>query len=118
MIEIARIKSHQAELLQQLRLKALKDTPDAFLETYDDAREHPIEYWRESAKRNAISPTSTYFLGYVNDNPAGMIGAYVVDDGFRDTGVREVSPAKPDAIGKKMEYDFFNQDIQSACSLV
>lgn len=80
MIEIERIKPHQGELLRELRLRALQDAPDAFLENYDDARNQSLEHWEERAKRNAISSSSTYFFGFFDGNLLGMVGAYISGD--------------------------------------
>jgi GNAT superfamily N-acetyltransferase len=79
MIEVQRIQSHQGELLRELRLQALRDAPDAFLENYDNASQKSIEQWQASAQKHATSPQATNFLGYLNGRPAGMIGACVTD---------------------------------------
>ncbi|MBW4623765.1 MAG: GNAT family N-acetyltransferase [Cyanosarcina radialis HA8281-LM2] len=79
-IEVERIQSHQGELLREIRLRALKDAPDAFLENYDRASEQPWEYWQASAHKHATSSQSANFFGFFNGTLAGMVGAYITDD--------------------------------------
>jgi hypothetical protein len=43
MIEVKRIQPHQGDLLRELRLRALQDAPDAFLENYDTASKQSIQ---------------------------------------------------------------------------
>lgn len=56
MIEVKRIQPYQGELLRELRLRALQDAPDAFLEDYDSASQKSIEQWQMSAQKHATSP--------------------------------------------------------------
>jgi GNAT superfamily N-acetyltransferase len=79
MIEVKRIQPHQGELLRELRLQALQNAPDAFLENYDSASQKSLEYWQASAQKHATSPQAANFLGYLNGKPAGMIGANIID---------------------------------------
>lgn len=80
MIEVKRIQSYQGELLKELRLRALKDSPNAFLGNYDTASNQPIEHWQECAKKHATSPLAVNFFGFLDSEPAGMVGAYVAND--------------------------------------
>jgi ribosomal protein S18 acetylase RimI-like enzyme len=80
MIEVKRIQPHQSELLRELRLRALQDAPDAFLENYDNARKKSIEHWQASAQKHATSPQAVNFFGFLNGELAGMVGAYIADD--------------------------------------
>ncbi|GAP96623.1 GNAT family N-acetyltransferase [Leptolyngbya sp. NIES-2104] len=80
MIEVRRIQSHQGELLRELRLRALQDSPDAFLENYDTASQQPIEHWQERAQKHAANPQAVNFFGFFEGELAGMVGAYIIDD--------------------------------------
>jgi ribosomal protein S18 acetylase RimI-like enzyme len=79
-IEVERIQSHQGELLREIRLQALKDAPDDFLENYDRARGQPLEYWQGRAQKHASSPQAVNFFGFLNGELAGMVGAYITDE--------------------------------------
>jgi GNAT superfamily N-acetyltransferase len=80
MIEVKRIQPDQGELLRELRLRALQDAPDAFLENYDNASQKSIEHWQASAQKHAISSQAVNFFGFLNGELAGMAGAYIADD--------------------------------------
>jgi GNAT superfamily N-acetyltransferase len=58
--------------LRDLRLRALADSPDAFLTTLAEARERSDDEWQEWAARSVI---------YVDDAFAGMAGGFVTEDG-------------------------------------
>jgi ribosomal protein S18 acetylase RimI-like enzyme len=79
MIEVKRIQPHQGELLRELRLRALKDAPDAFLENYDSASRKAIKHWQASAQKHATNPQANFF-GFLNGELAGMVGAYIADN--------------------------------------
>jgi GNAT superfamily N-acetyltransferase len=105
MIEVERIQSHQGGLLRELRLRALKDAPDAFLENYDDASKQPLEHWQERAKKHATSPQAVNFFGFLNGELAGMVGAYITDDepGIVNLCAMWVAPeARHQGVGKAL----------------
>lgn len=79
MIKVERIKPHQGELLRKLRLRALQDAPDAFLENYNDASKQPLKHWQANAKKHATSPHAVNFFGFFNGELLGMVGAYIAD---------------------------------------
>ena len=58
--------------LRGLRLRALADSPDAFLTTIDQARERTDSEWREWAENTVV---------FVDDEFTGMAGGFVQDDG-------------------------------------
>lgn len=72
MIEVKRIQPDQGELLRELRLRALQDAPDAFLENYDNASKKSIEHWQASAQKHATSSQSVNFFGFLNSKLAGI----------------------------------------------
>lgn len=105
MIEVERIQPHQGELLRELRLRALKDAPDAFLDNYDNASKQPLEYWQASAKKHAASPQAVNFFGFLNGELAGMVGAYITDDelGIANLCAMWVAPeARHQGVGKAL----------------
>ena len=62
------------ELLREVRLRALADSPQAFLETLEQAKTLPESHWRERA---TSSDTQACFL---REERAGMVGCFVADD--------------------------------------
>jgi hypothetical protein len=47
LVELRRLASHEVDLHRDLRLRALRDAPDAFGETFAAAAVRPISYWEE-----------------------------------------------------------------------
>lgn len=62
------------ELLRDLRIRAIEDTPIAFLETLDTVRALREEDWRERARRN-LRPESAQFVAV--DDDGRWIGSLV-----------------------------------------
>jgi ribosomal protein S18 acetylase RimI-like enzyme len=44
-VRLRRLQANEVEPLRELRLRALQQNPEAFAETYDEARERPLEDW-------------------------------------------------------------------------
>ena len=59
--------------LKHLRLAALLDAPQAFGLRYETAVYHSDAAWRERA---AGTPDLAYFVGFIDDDAAAMIGAW------------------------------------------
>jgi|SRR5438105_6969462 len=59
--------------LRELRLRALADSPDAFLTTLDEARVRTDAEWREWVGNTVI---------FVDDEFTGMAGGFVQEDGI------------------------------------
>jgi ribosomal protein S18 acetylase RimI-like enzyme len=78
-IEVKRIQPHQGDLLRALRLRALQDAPDAFLDNYDTASKQSIEHWQAIASKHATSHHAVNYLGFLNGELSGMVGAYITD---------------------------------------
>ena len=62
------------ELLRDVRLRALADSPDAFLETVERASTFPESQWRSRAE-----PTVTQAC-FLRDDGSGMVSCFVADD--------------------------------------
>ncbi|PJJ72070.1 RimJ/RimL family protein N-acetyltransferase [Diaminobutyricimonas aerilata] len=71
MVEIYRPVEPDWERVRDLRLRALRDTPVAFLESVDDALALPEEIWRERARRNE-QPDTVVLVA--RDAEAGWVG--------------------------------------------
>jgi len=65
-IEVRRASEDGWELLRQVRLRALADSPDAFTTVLEVARAWPEDNWRAIASQRAI--------GFVDGEAVGMVG--------------------------------------------
>lgn len=81
MVDLHRPVESDWEHVRDIRLRALRDTPVAFLESVDDALALPEEAWRERARRNENPDT---LVVVARDAAAGWVGTMtgvVSDDG-------------------------------------
>jgi len=62
------------EVLRDTRLRALADSPEAFLETVEDAWSFPEGRWRERA-----TPDDTR-ASFLHDDESGMVSCFIADD--------------------------------------
>lgn len=77
--EVRRIRAHEWRPLRRLRLEALKDSPMAFVDQYDEALARPDSVWQERAERSASSPQSATFVAARGDEFVGMAACFVED---------------------------------------
>ena len=100
-MELRRLASHEANLHRDLRLRALRDAPDSFGETFADAAGRSITYW-EDLTRSVTEPGrhvmflacegedtvgSTYGLLDRARTDAGRVGGMWVEPAWRGRGV-------------------------------
>jgi hypothetical protein len=57
-VELRRLSPHEVSLHGDLRLRALRDAPDSFGETFADAAGRSIAYW-EDLTRSVTEPGNT-----------------------------------------------------------
>jgi GNAT superfamily N-acetyltransferase len=69
-VEIRRITPADWALLRDLRLRALRDAPEAFGQTYDNAAAEPELEWRSTARAASAGDRRTWLLA----GPAGDQG--------------------------------------------
>jgi ribosomal protein S18 acetylase RimI-like enzyme len=80
-VEIRRVTRDEWEALRDMRLRALADAPDAFATTHAEAMTRPDDWWRDWAQRSAESDTQAMVLAWNDDEPVGLAGVFVLDDG-------------------------------------
>ena len=100
-MRIRRLEPHEVALHRQVRLRALRDAPDAFGETAADVEARPSSYWEQltqsvtepgrhvmflASEEDAICG-STYGLLDVESNDAGRVGGTWVAPSHRRRGV-------------------------------
>jgi GNAT superfamily N-acetyltransferase len=76
MHEIRRIRPGEDRLYRSLRLAALKDAPEAFQTTYQEALARGDEQWAVQADGAAAGVDRACFLAFVDDEPAGLASVY------------------------------------------
>jgi ribosomal protein S18 acetylase RimI-like enzyme len=91
-VEVRRVRSDEWSQLRELRLEALKDTPIAFAEAYDEAVAQPDSFWQERAARGAMSDSARTFVAVRGARFVGMTVVLVDGDAADLVGVY-VTPA-------------------------
>jgi len=98
---IRRLEAHEIGLHRELRLRALQNAPDSFVENFEDATAQPLSYWETLTR--AVTETgrhamflacegetvhgSSYGLLDAERSDAGHVGGMWVDPASRRQGV-------------------------------
>jgi ribosomal protein S18 acetylase RimI-like enzyme len=77
--EVRRIRADEWPPLRRLRLEALKDSPMAFVDQFEEALTRPDSFWQERAQRGAHSARSATFVAVGGDGFVGMATCFVED---------------------------------------
>jgi len=80
MVEVRRVRAEEWRKFKQLRLEALKDTPIAFVERYEESIEKPDEFWQERTVRGAEGDTRVMFVAVADGELVGKASCFVEDD--------------------------------------
>ena len=100
-MQIRTLEAHEVELHRSLQLRALREAPDAFGETWAEAASCPGKYWQEQTHAVTESGSHVMFLACQNDavqgsaygltdrdRPhAGRVGGMWVDSRYRRQGI-------------------------------
>ncbi len=100
-INIIELQDHEGDLCKELRLRALKDSPESFGESFSEANGRSQEYWQKMTK--SLTPPgknrmfiaidqdahygSAFFLLDKDDEKAARVGGMWVDSAFRRKGI-------------------------------
>lgn len=79
--EVRRVVAGDWQAYRELRLEALKDSPLAFVEQYDDAAARPDQFWRERVEGAADGATSCTFVADAGGRLVGKAGCFVETEG-------------------------------------
>lgn len=79
MIVVRRIRPDEADLLRNVRLAALADTPSAFASTYADESLLTEEDWSDRARAGSAGATRATFFAVADDDIVGLVGGYSPD---------------------------------------
>lgn len=75
-IEIVSLLPEDWQQYRDLRLRALKEEPQAFGSTYEDNSKHPDEYWQQRLEDTINKSTQWLVFARLNGVLVGMVGAF------------------------------------------
>ena len=71
-IRVEELKPGDGLIWRDLRLRALKDSPDAFGSTYEVEVQRSDDEWQDHINRNVADPLVTNFVARIDDEPAAL----------------------------------------------
>lgn len=74
MIDVRAIQSDEGHLLRAVRLAALTNAPDSFLETYQEVLDDPADVWTSRAAAGVGEGDALILLALDEGRPVGMAG--------------------------------------------
>jgi ribosomal protein S18 acetylase RimI-like enzyme len=80
MVEVRHARHEDWELLKEIRLRALIDSPDAFCVTYDEAAGYGDDVWIERSSAEPGEGSSASFLAIDRDEVVGMSVGILCDE--------------------------------------
>ena len=72
-MRLRRLEAHEASLLRELRLGALRDAPTSFRDTYAEIAVHPSSYWDRLTRSVTEPGKNVAVLAYEEDKPIGLV---------------------------------------------
>lgn len=75
MTTISRIRPEDWRDLRELRLRSLRDAPEAFGQTNEKASEEPDSEWQSAARASASGDRRAWFLASIDDRYVGLVQA-------------------------------------------
>lgn len=76
MVDVRRITADDWQLLRELRIESLRDAPEAFGQTYDNAVREPDAEWQSTARASAAGDRRAWFLAFDDaGNALGLVQA-------------------------------------------
>lgn len=84
-MRIRKLESHEIALHRELRLRALRDSPESFADTAEEVEQRPSSYWEDLTRSVTEPDRHIMFLAYDGDAVVGSIY------GLRDRERRDVA---------------------------
>lgn len=85
---IRRIRPGDGNLLRQIRLRGLQDSPSAFGSTYESEVRRSSTEWEDIARRSADGTKEARFVADHEGRFVGLIGAYRANDHYAQSQPR------------------------------
>lgn len=79
-MEVRELGRDEAAVWRELRLAALRDSPDAFGRTYEEEAELPMDAWEERVGRTADSPSAVNLVVESGGRPVGLAHCRLDDE--------------------------------------
>jgi RimJ/RimL family protein N-acetyltransferase len=79
-VEIRRVRPGEWREYRTLRLEALKDSPLAFVERYDEVVAKPDEFWRERVERASAGTASCTYVAAAGGHLVGKASCFEEPD--------------------------------------
>lgn len=76
---VRRVRADEGQLLRDIRLAALQESPTAFGSTYEAEASRADDQWIERAQRGAAGVDRVTFFAFVNDEIVGLVGGFRPD---------------------------------------
>ena len=73
MIEIRKLDKSDWQILKDVRVRALKDSPAAFAESFEDCRNFNQSFWEGRASSDSTKAT---FIAFEESTPIGMVACF------------------------------------------
>lgn len=73
---IRRLRPGEAALFRRIRMRALKESPEAFGSSYESALARRPESWAEQADASASGPDRATLLAFAGAEPVGIMALY------------------------------------------
>src|SRR5688572_6508502 len=75
-VEIITLEPSDWQKYRDLRLRALKEDPQAYGSTYAENAKHPEEFWRQRLEDVRQRDTQWLVFAKLNEEVVGMVGAF------------------------------------------
>jgi len=79
-VEVVRLPVEDWQQYRELRLRALKEDPEAFSSAYADGLNQPDEFWKQRLAEAAAGERAWILFGRQEDRLVGMIGTFIAED--------------------------------------
>ena len=79
-VELRRVREGEAAQLRELRLRALRDAPEAFADSFEDGRAQPPERWADWTAAGAAAKTLVTVVAVDGDRWLGMVVGRLLAD--------------------------------------
>lgn len=102
--EIVKLEPSEWQMYKELRLKALRDSPQAFLSTYEESVKIPDEKWQFRLQEAKEGETGWLMFARNKEKLVGMMGAFrkEVSDIATIVGVYVIRKERGKGIAKKL----------------
>lgn len=113
------LRADEGLLLKQLRLGALKESPDSFSLTWEEASVNDDEYWIAAAKRIADSPDIEIFIAEDEGEAVGLVSGEVDREGAGHIGAMWASPVvRGKGVGRQLMATVMAYLAQQGCGRI